>query len=169
MDLINLIVNFLPSLRIFFYFKIIFIVLALVLLFLTILFLLKSSWLKHRFLESWTEFFIYRPFGAKKAFKQWSKIEKRIEGGNEADCKMAIIEADTLLSEVFREMGYSGETIEENLKQLDSATLPNIEEVLLAHQTRDNVVHDPDYKLTLEKTKKTLSIYQQALRDLEMF
>lgn len=165
----NLIIEFLPSLRLFFYLKITFIIFALFSVIGIVLLLLKNTWLKFRFLEDWTEFFIYRPFGVKKTFKQWLKILQRLETGKEAESKLAVIEADSLLNEILEKTGYSGETIGERLKHLDSVTLPNIEEVWQAHKTRNNVVHDPDYHLTLEQAKKTLAIYEQALRELEMF
>ncbi len=149
--------------------KIIFIILSLLFIIGIIFLLLKNSWLKFRFLEDFTEFFIYRPFGVKKTFKQWLKITKRLETGREADYKLALIEVDSLLDEILNKIGYKGESLGEKLKQLDPNTLPNLEQVWQAHKVRNNVVHDPDYSLTLEKAKNVMEIYEQALRDLEMF
>jgi len=165
----NNVFSFILSPVLLFYIKTIFIVLGFTFLIWIVLLLLKNSWLKRRFLENWVEFFAYRPFGVKKTFKQWAKITKRLETGKEAECKLAVIEADSLLNDIFKEMGYSGETIEEILKQLDSTTLPNIKQIWEAHKIRNNVVHDPDYRLTLDEAKKTLGIFEKALRDLEMF
>jgi hypothetical protein len=52
---------------------------------------------------------------------------------------------------------------------LTKATLSNIDGIKAAHQTRNNIIHDPDYKLTPEETKKVLDIFEQAFRDLEAF
>jgi len=153
----------------FLYLKIIFIILALIFLGSITILLLKSTWLKRRLLEDLVEIVVYRPFGVKRTFKQWAKISKRLEAGKEAECKLAIIEADGLLNDIFKKMGYGGETMGEILKQLDSAVLPDIDQIWEAHKTRNNVVHDPDYKLTLDQAKKVLGIYEKALRDLEMF
>ncbi len=131
--------------------------------------LLKNTWLKRRFLEDLIEITTYRPFGVKKTFKQWAKISKRLEAKKEAEYKLAIIEADSLLNDILEKMGYKGEMIGERLKQLDSTALPNVEELWQAHKTRNNVVHDPDYHLTFDQAKKTVAIYEKALRDLEMF
>ena len=154
---------------IFLYLKIIFIIITLVFFGSIIFLLLKNSWLKRRLLEDLIEITTYRPFGVKKTFKQWAKISKRLEAGKEAEYKLAIIEVDSLLNDVLEKIGYKGETIGERLKQLDSTTLPNIEELWQAHKTRNNVVHDPDYHLTLDQAKKTIAIYEKTLRDLEMF
>lgn len=149
--------------------KIIFIILSLLFIVGIIFLLLKNSWLKFRFLEDFTEFFIYRPFGVKRTFKQWIKITKRLETGREADYKLALIEVDSLLDEILNKIGHKGESLGEKLKQLDSNALPNLEQVWQAHKVRNNVVHDPDYRLTLERAKNVMGIYEQALRDLEMF
>jgi len=149
--------------------KIIFIILSLLFIIGIIFLLLKNSWLKFCFLEDFTEFFIYRPFGVKRTFKQWLKITKRLETDREADYKLALIEVDSLLDEILNKIGYKGESLGEKLKQLDHNALPNLEEVWQAHKVRNNIVHDPDYRLTLERAKKVMGIYEQALRDLEMF
>lgn len=151
------------------YLKPIFIIIALLFLFIIAFLLLKNSWLKYCFLEDWTEFFIYRPFGVKKTFKRWARIIKRLEEKSEADRKLAVIEADSLLDEVLKKIGYKGETMRERLEQIDPKTLPILERIWQAHKVRNNVVHDPDYHLAQEEAKETVEIYEQALRDLEMF
>ena len=152
-----------------FYLKIIFITTGVVLSVGIIFLLLENTWLKRRFLEDLIEIISYRPFGAKKAFKQWAKISKKLETGKEADYKMALIEADSLLNDILKKMGYKGDNMRETLEQMDSKTLPNIEDVWKAHKVRNDIVHDPDYELSLDEAKKILQIYGQAFRDLEMF
>ncbi len=165
----NNILSLITSPTLLFYLKITFILIG-ALFFLAIIFLLsKNSWLKRRFLENWTEFFIYRPFGAKKTFKQWAKVLKRLETGKEADYKLAVIEADSLLNDILKKMGYKGETMAKILEQLDSTILPNIEQIWEVHKIRNNVVHDPDYELNLENARKVLGIYEKTFRTLEMF
>lgn len=151
------------------YLKIIFIILALIFLIGIILLILKNSWLKRRFLEDLTEFFIYRPFGVKKTFKEWVKINKRLEVGQEADYKLAVIEADSLLNDILAKMGYGGGTITDRLKQIDSTILPNINQVWEVHKIRNNVVYDPDYQLSLDQATKILGVYEESLRHLEIF
>lgn len=165
----NNILSLITSPILLFYIKIIFIVIGALFLLAIIFLLLKNSWLKRRFLEDWTEFFIYRPFGVKKTFKQWAKVLKRLETGKEADYKLAVIEADGLLNDILKKMGYKGETMAKILEQLDATILPNIEQIWKVHKIRNNVVHDPDYELSLEDARKVLGIYEKTFRTLEMF
>ena len=165
----NNILSFIISPTFIFYLKIAFIVIGALFLLSIIFLLLKNSWLKRRFLEDWTEFFIYRPFGVKKTFKQWAKVLKRLETGKEADYKLAVIEADGLLNDILKKMGYKGETMAKILEQLDSTVLPDIEQIWEVHKIRNKVVHDPDYELSLEQARKVLGIYEKSFRTLEMF
>lgn len=149
--------------------KIILIVISL--FFLVIIFhsLRKSSWLKNRFLQDMVEILTYRPYGVKKMAKIWSKIKGRLEAGSESEYKLAVIEADSILNDVLERMGFKGEILGDRLKQVTTDILPNIEETREAHKVRNNIVYDPDYKLTLDQAQKVLKTYEQALRDLQVF
>lgn len=153
----------------FLYLKTIFIIISILLVGGIILFLFINTWLKRFVLEDLIETFTTRPYGAKKAFKEWAKIQKKLESEKIDEYKLALIEADGLLDNVLEIMGYQGDTIGDRLKKIDLSILPNKDEVLEAHRVRNNVVHDPDYNLTLEVTKRALAIYEKALRDLEAF
>lgn len=129
--------------------------------------LLKNSWLKRKYLEDYTEAFFYRPFGRKETGKRWDEILKRLESGKESEFKMALIDADTLLWEVFQKMGYKEETVKDVLDNVEEGVVPKLEEIKEAHRVRNKVVHDPDYSLDREEAEKTLKVYEEALRDLE--
>lgn len=148
--------------------KYIFLIISFVLLVSIIILLFINTWFRRFLLEDLTETLAKRPFGAKKTLKQWIKITDRLKTNKEDEYKLALIEADNMLDEVLLKTGYKGENIEERLKQLNSGTLPNIEDVLEAHKTRNNVVHDPDYSLKEEEIRKTLAVYEKAFQDLEM-
>jgi len=129
--------------------------------------LIKTSWLKRLVLWDLREFITYRPYGMKKYAKEWEKIKKKLETGLESEAKLAFIEADSLLNESLKRMGYAGESLGEKLNQLTEDVLSNIEEVQGVHKIRNNIIHDPTYKLNLEEAKRALSIYEKALTDLD--
>lgn len=150
-------------------FKIVFIVISLGFLVMIIFLLFKSPWLKMLFFEDAAEFMTFRPFGVRKIVKIWDRIKGRLETGLESEYKLAVIEADSMLDDILRRMGFAGETLGERLQKLTSATLPNIEEIQKTHQVRNSIIHDPDYRLSLDQAKKTLDVYEQAFRDLQAF
>lgn len=150
--------------------KTIFIVASVLLIIAVIIFsLVKSTWLKKFILEDLAEVLTMTPYGAEKAFKEWAKIKQRIDTGKEEEYKLALIEADSLLDDILKRIGYQGESISDRLKQIDLMILPNIEQVWEVHKVRNNIIHDPDYRLTFDVAKKALAIYEKVFQDLEAF
>ncbi len=130
---------------------------------------LNSGWLQRFFLEDVFEITTYKPYAARELARRWSKIVERLKAGIESEYKLAIIEADTMLEDILKGEGYAGETIGDRLKQITSDILPNIEEVQKAHQIRNSIIHDPDYRLTLDEARSVLSVYEKAVQNLQAF
>lgn len=149
--------------------KISFIAVSLIMVGFLIFLLLKSTWLSFRYLYNLVEFFTFKPFGAKKMEKDWKKIRARIETGLESEYKLAIIETDNLLDETLKKMRYEGDGLTEKLQKMTSVTLANIEEVKEAHKIRNSIIHDPNYKISLEQTKKFLDVYEKTFKLLDVF
>jgi len=148
--------------------KIIFILFSLI-LFGFIIFALSggSAWFKRLVIWDLQEILTFRPFGVRKLVRQWLKIKARLDTGIESEYKLAIIEVDSILDDILKRMGYGGETLGERLNKLTIASLSNLEEVREAHQIRNNIVHDPDYRLSLDEARKAMSAYERALTDLQ--
>ena len=140
---------------------------CLLLIGLIIFFLSKTSWMKVRAIQDLVEITTYKPLGAKKVMKQWLKIKGRLETGLESEFKLAIIEADSILDDVLKKLGYSGESLGERLKQVKVDILPSLENVEEAHKIRNNIVHDPDYRLNLAEAEKIISFYEKILTELD--
>jgi len=129
--------------------------------------LIKTTWLKRMIIWDLQEILTYRPFGVSKVEKKWRKIKQRLETGIESEAKLAIIEADSILDSILERMSFGGRTLGERLDRLTAVSLPNIEEVRKSHKIRNNIIHDPSYKLDLEEAKRILAIYEKALIDLQ--
>ena len=127
----------------------------------------KTTWIRRLLLWDMQEFVTYKPHGVRKLVKQWVKIKDRLDTGMESEYKLAIIEADSILDDILKRMGYFGESLGERLEKLTSASLPNLDDVKEAHKVRNNIVHDPDYKLALDEARKTMAVFEKALVDLQ--
>ncbi len=152
-----------------FYLKPLFIVISFVFLTAIIWFLLKTSWLKRRITEDASEFVTFKPLGVRKTPKEWIKIIKKLETGKDSEYKLAVIEADSLLEGKLKRIGQKGDTLVDLLEKLNPSILNNIEKVKQAHKTRNEIVHNPDYVLTLDQAKETIEVYGKAFRDLKIF
>ena len=149
--------------------KVVFIFFSVIFFVAVILFLVNSSYLKYQSWQEVAEFFSWKSYGLRRIAKRWKKIHRRIETGSESDYKLAIIEADDFLNEILEKRGYPGKTFEERVGQVEKIQLPNLEEVLEVHKTRNSIVYDPDYKLDLDQARKILEIYEQSIKGIEAF
>lgn len=148
--------------------KIFFIVLSALLAIGTVVFLRKSSWLRRLILEDFAEILTYRQYGVKTQGKAWGKLMARLNTGLESEYKLAIIEANSLMDDVLQKMGYKGDSLGEKLKNVPSLVIPNIKEIAQAHRVYSNIVHDPDYRLSLEETRENLAVYEKTFQDLQI-
>lgn len=149
--------------------KILFLIISLFLILFILISSIKTKWLRYIFLEDFIQFFTFRPYGLKKLTKKWHKITDRLEIASESEYKLAVIEAEDMLDDILKKMGYTGKDLDERLKQLNPIILDNIDQVRENHKLRNNIVHDPDYKLTLDQAKKMIKVYEQAFLSLEVF
>lgn len=147
--------------------KILFILFSVALLAALAYILAHTNYLKYRLLQDVVEFFTYKPYGVKKMTKGWVRVVNRLEMPDSAEHKLALIEADDIVDNILRRMGYAGNDLGERLAHLTAMTLPNLNQLTQAHQVRNNIVHDPDYHLTLDQARKTLEVYEAALKDLQ--
>jgi len=117
-------------------------------------------------LEDVAEFLAWQSYGQRQLAKQLNKIKKRVETGAEADYKLSIIDADDFLMEVLDKGGYEGKDFGEMLARAGRLVAPISEDILRAHEVRNSIVYDPDYKLSTDHAKKTLETYEAAIRSV---
>lgn len=149
--------------------KIIFIIFFLYFFISTVFFIKKSHYVEWLYLEPFRDKLTRRDYGVKKIDAEWKKTIKRLEGATEADYKLAIIEADGMLDEVLKKLGFRGESLGDRLKATTVEVISNLDDVWKAHNVRSSIVRDPNYQLNLEETKKTLAIYEKAFKSLDVF
>lgn len=146
--------------------KLIFVAFAMFFLAGVIYFMLNSSWLQYKFLEDVTEFFSWKAYGLKEISKKWGKIKKRIESGSESDYKLAIIDADDFLTQVLDEGGYEADSFEESVKKAGRLLSGSEGQVLAAHEVRNSIVYNPDFKISSDQAKKILDTYESAINNI---
>ena len=111
----------------------------------------------------------FRPWGVPKILRRWKRILARLDRGTEAEYKLAIMESDVLLDEMLKKMRLKGDTVEERLGRITSIMIPNVEELRGAHEIRNSIVYDPDYRISLMETRRVLEVYQRTFEQLDLF
>lgn len=103
-----------------------------------------------------------------KVTQEWGNIVKRLESGDEANHKLAVIEADKLLDTVLKKLTIPGSTMGERLKSIPVSQLPSIDNVWKVHKLRNHLVHTSEFVLTDNKAKQAIDIYKQAFIELRV-
>lgn len=119
----------------------------------------------------WWAFFTPRlalPDKQLRLINEWQVIKDRAKKGDEANIKLAIIEADKLFDDLLIKIGYRGKDMGDRLKQISPAQLSVIENVWRAHKVRNSLVHDPRFRITHEEAGKVVDIFESALDELEV-
>src|SRR3989344_1579360 len=130
--------------------------------------LIKSSFLYYLILLDWREVLTFRAFGLRRMAQQWERALARLETANEAEYKLAIIEIDSMIDESIRRLGFGGQNLEERLQNVSPAVLSNLAELKDAHRVRNNIVHDPNFLLSLNQARRVMGVYEQSLKELDL-
>ena len=70
---------------------------------------------------------------------------------------------------MLKKMQLSGETVDERLQKITSFMISNVEELKTAHQVRNSIVYDPDYRLSVSEARRVLLVYQATFEELDLF
>ncbi|MFA6974140.1 MAG: hypothetical protein WC238_05410 [Parcubacteria group bacterium] len=99
---------------------------------------------------------------------RWDKVKKRLEVGSEAECKVAIIEADDIIDDLIARMGYKGNNMAERLANIPDGQLNELGEIKEAHEIRNRVIHEEDLVVDKEFAQDVLRKYEHLLRHFEV-
>ena len=166
------VISFLTSLSIqeeIIWIKIGFFVFSGILFVIILLSLFSTKWMKYRFFEDFVGFFTFKPIGVSRLVKTWNKISKRLELKSEDEYKMAVLEAEEILDNVLEKMGYFGKNLKEKIDKLPLVAVSNIDSLKDISEIRKRIVYNPDQELSLDEAKKILDVFEQSLKDLQVF
>ncbi len=110
--------------------------------------------------------FLVSDFEKGKIARQWNTIKDRLRKGQDAELRLAVIEADQLLDSVLKRLGISGSSMAERLEKIRPWQLPNLPDVWIAHKMRNRLVHEPQTKITAYEATAAVQIYEKALKFL---
>lgn len=96
---------------------------------------------------------------------KWMKIERSIDPAQPASFQMAILQADSLLDAALKESAARGQTMGERMKYIN-AKWSNAYHVWSAHKIRNRIAHEHDMMLDEPTTRRALTAFRQALKDL---
>jgi len=127
--------------------------------------------IKLQIIDEWFKttgnFLLTHAFPKRHLNKSWQKILTRLKKNDEANLRLALIEADNIFDDLLKQMRLPGESMADRLKYIDSSQVSNIDEIWRAHKLRNVIVHNSDYPITRNEMEFGVGAYEKALKELE--
>src|SRR3989344_4152956 len=101
--------------------------------------------------------------------EKWEKVMKYANSDSASDWRLAIIEADVMLEELLRTLGYEGESVGEMLKSVDKNEFLIIEDAWEAHKVRNAIAHSGgDFQLNERETKRVVALFEKVFKEFQV-
>lgn len=98
---------------------------------------------------------------------RWKYVLTLIDSPNESDWRVAVMEADSLLEEIFKDRGLVGHTMSELLEEAKLNGYPSIQNAWDAHLIRNKIAHEgSDYPMTQIEVRRIIKLYQNVFEGL---
>ena len=127
--------------------------------------------IKLQIIDGWFKnagnFLLTQAFPKRHLNKSWQKILTRLSKSDEANLRLALIEADNLFDDLLKQMRLPGESMADRLRYIDSSQISNIDEIWRAHKLRNVLVHNHEYQITRNEMEFGVHAYEKALKELE--
>ncbi len=120
-----------------------------------------------KLLKTVGNFLLTNAFPKRRLNKSWQKILLRLNKNDEANLRLALMEADNLFDDLLKQMRLPGESMADRLKYLSSSQISNIDEIWQAHKLRNIIVHNSEYPITRNEIESGVRAYEKALKELE--
>lgn len=105
----------------------------------------------------------------RNANPRWHYILTLIESPNESDWRVAVIEADSMMEEVLKEKGLSGETVSELLEGAKESGYRSIQDAWDGHLVRNQIAHQSsDFPLSQIEGRRIIKMFQNFFEELRI-
>ncbi len=102
----------------------------------------------------------------KMIMERWNSAVAKLAINSPEAAKMAIIEADNLVNNALKELGFAGEDLADRLANLELEDLEHDEEVFVAHRLRKELTDTPGFVVSVEDGKRAVAAYEAFLKEL---
>ncbi len=100
--------------------------------------------------------------------KKWERVKDHISSDNEANWRLAILEADVMLEELLDSRGYIGQTVADKLKAVNRGDFKSIDAAWEAHKIRNTIAHEGgDFQIPLREAKRVVGLFEQVFTEFQ--
>jgi hypothetical protein len=101
--------------------------------------------------------------------KKWQMVLDLITSANPSDWRLAIMEADTLLDTVTKDIGLIGADLGERLKNASPDHFKTLDNAWEAHKIRNRVAHDGlAYQMPYKDAKRAIALYESVFSEFKV-
>lgn len=99
---------------------------------------------------------------------RWDRVMEEAYSENEQSWRLAILEADIMLSELLDFLGYRGETMADKMRQVEKGDFKSIDLAWEAHRMRNQVAHQSTAQpLSAREVRHVVGLYEQIFREFK--
>jgi len=77
-----------------------------------------------------------------KTNERWEQVESLFNSVSPGDWRLAIIEADSMLEDLIVKLGYPGDNLGEQLKNINNGDFPDLQSAWEVHLVRNKIAHE---------------------------
>jgi len=108
------------------------------------------------------------PQDAGEKHERWEVVQTHIESENPSDWKLSIIEADAILDDMVKKIGYSGDNLGERLKSIEVSDFTSIQSAWEAHKVRNQIAHEGSgFELTHREARRVIGLYKDVFEEFK--
>ncbi len=98
---------------------------------------------------------------------EWDAFLARASAAQDESLPLLVIEADKLVDEALKKLGFPGETMLERIQAMArTRKMRSLEAFWRAHKTRNEIAHAPNFLISRAEVERHLSSYQRFLKEL---
>ena len=95
---------------------------------------------------------------------KWKHILEKAESAPPQSLTLAIIEADSFVDDILKQLGYQGEHMADRLDKISA--VDSLDGLWKAHRVRNDVVHTPGYQISPADARRFLNDYEAFLKEM---
>lgn len=98
--------------------------------------------------------------------EKWRKVLEYLFSTNENDWKLSIIEADLMLFDLLKQLGFKGETLGDKLKEANQDNFRSLTSAWEVHNIRNKIAHEgSSFDLSLHEAKRVIALYEGIFQE----
>ncbi len=103
---------------------------------------------------------------AKVVNKKWAKVVEHVNSDNEANWRLAIMEADIMLEELLGLLGYQGQTVADKLRSVNRGDFKTLDMAWDGHKIRNTIAHEgSDFQLPQREARRVIGLFEKVFTE----